>query len=406
MNLECRRDGVSGRLGSEGTPTSHEPFLCQLGGEWVLYHPLTDRLLVLNATARATWDLLNRGFKEREIASAFAEHFGISEERAVRDVTQVVAHLEDHRAYANLDRDHVDVGVAMAQGGKSAHAVGHNKSAQCGVFRLGRSRIRVLSSVAELDESFFLRFQHRATEDDPDAETLEVSVSGSVYRMTFRGRVLGEAATIHQAMWQLVDLLLSLEHPQRAPLAYCHAGAVSRGGQSLLMPGGSGVGKSTLTAFLAAQGFSYLGDDGIAIGEDDMSLLPLPTCLSIKAGSWAVLEPYYPALPKLTTVNRYGRSIRYVDPHGSYESRPTAAAPSAIVFPVYCPGTSTRLIPLRPSQTMIQLLEAHARLLGSATKERLGKLVRFVERTPAYELNYSELPGAMSAIEDMLASQP
>jgi hypothetical protein len=55
---------------------------------------------------------------------------------------------------------------------------------------------------------------------------------------------------------------------------------------------------------------------------------------------------------------------------------------------------------------MIQLLEAHVRLLGTATEERLSQFVRFVEQTPAYELTYSELPEAMSAIKDLLANHP
>lgn len=385
------------------------PFLCRLDDASVLYYPLTDRLLLLNATAKIVWDLHSRGLDQRAIASTFAEHFGISDGQASRDVAQVLANLTDeHFGDEEKVNDVVAAGPSVTGSGVVDW---ENELVCCGVFRFGRSRVSVLSALPELDASFFLRFQHRSI-DNVAADLLEISVRSpeAPYQLTFRGGVIAEAKTINQTNSQLMELLLSLEHPGQRFLAYCHAAAVSYRGRSLLMPGNSGVGKSTLTGYLVAHGFAYLGDDVIAIGEDDisLSLLPLPTCLSIKAGSWAILEPLFPALAKLVTLNRYERSFRYVAPQGNYESLQAAAAPSAIVFPSYSAGEATRLKPLRPLDTMIHLLEANVRLSGwgPATEEQLARFVRFVEQTPAYELSYSELPEAMKAIEELLGSQP
>jgi hypothetical protein len=261
----------------------HTPFfLCQLDEAYVLYYPLTDRLMLLNATGKIVWDLLNRGLEKREIGSAFAQHFGISDEQAARDVAQLLDDLTDEDP--NGERKEADASTAVQCATGTPELAWREKPASCGVFEFGRSSIKVFSSVADLDESFFQRFQHRAAGNRHVVDVLEISAatSDAAFRLTFCGRVIAEAATIHQTMWQLVQFLLSLEHPHKHSLAYCHAGAVSHMGRSLLMPGGSGVGKSTLTGFLAAHGFAYLGDDAIAIAEEDMSLLPLPTCLSIK----------------------------------------------------------------------------------------------------------------------------
>lgn len=171
-----------------------------------------------------------------------------------------------------------------------------------------------------------------------------------------------------------------------------------------MIPGNSGTGKSTLTAFLVANSFSYLGDDVVAIGSEGMALLPLPTCLSIKAGSWPLLESLYPVLPNLATLRRFGRSIRYVEPPGNYDALDAANAPAAIVFPAYCEGAATSLQPLPPVEAMIHLLGAHARLSHPGSGTKLAELVRFVERTPAYQLSYGELTGAMSALDDLLAA--
>jgi serine kinase of HPr protein (carbohydrate metabolism regulator) len=56
-----------------------------------------------------------------------------------------------------------------------------------------------------------------------------------------------------------------------------HAAAVSRGGHRVLLPGVSGIGKSTLTAYLGGHGFGYLGDDCVAMATAGWSLRPLST---------------------------------------------------------------------------------------------------------------------------------
>jgi hypothetical protein len=203
---------------------------------------------------------------------------------------------------------------------------------------------------------------------------------------------------------RLIQLLLKLEHPNTALLAYCHAAAVCRDGQSLLMPGRSGAGKSTLTGYLVANGFAYLGDDINAIGEDDAALLPLPSCLSIKAGSWPLIEQYFPVLRQRPTLSRYGRNIRYLEPEQNYETMFAATAPSAIVFPAYSVGAATQLRTLPPLETMIRMVGAHTTIFVPATEAKIAKLIRFVEQTPAYELTYSELPEAMRAIEGLLST--
>lgn len=53
---------------------------------------------------------------------------------------------------------------------------------------------------------------------------------------------------------------------------------------------------------------------------------------------------------------------------------------------------------------MIRLVGAHAALALPPTEDKLERLIRFVEETPAYELRYSNLPQAMRAVEDLLAT--
>lgn len=401
--------GISLRVSLASVAVNNEmesSWVYPFGDSYVLYYTVSDRLLVLNPTGKLVWEMLREGYGLEEISSTFAQHFSIPEERALEDIRQIYSEFGD----LSIGGDNEGInGVSFPLIARTHNSLetDQRRLEECGTFRFGESLVRVISSVAEVDRSYFSRFHHRSRDnrDVCNSDTLEISLSGRAYQLIFRGGLVGEAGTTAELISLVVKLLLELEHPNAPLLAYSHAGAVSRNGRSLLMQGGSGVGKSTLTAFLVANGFAYLGDDTIAIGENDASLLPLPTCLSIKSGSWGVLEEFYPVLPQLPIVSRYSRVLRYVEPQQNYQSVRAAVAPVAIVFPQYEEGKPTRLTALTPSQTMIRLIGAHARLSTPATQEKLAKLLSFVQHTPGFDINYSDLPSALTAIEELLAAQ-
>jgi hypothetical protein len=176
-------------------------------------------------------------------------------------------------------------------------------------------------------------------------------------------------------------------------------GGRERGGHSALLPSASGTGKSTFAADLAGHGFAYLGDDTIAMTRADWSLRPLPTCLSLKSGSWPILTALYPELPHLPIVLCHGRDVRYVEPR---QARYAGSAPSVILFPNYAKSGGTQLRALAPLQTMTRLIETSTDLHRPATGAALAEFLQFVERTPAYELVYRDLPSAKTVIEEWL----
>ena len=146
------------QISQDASRSRGDRFLCRLNEAWVLYDPVTDRLLILNATAKTVWDFLCQGCDQWEIARSFARNFGISEEAAARDVAHVLTDLtgDPPQAAQSGDAD------AWALDPSTSGNVDGAKLAECGVYRFGRSTIKVLSGIAELDKSFFLRFQQRA----------------------------------------------------------------------------------------------------------------------------------------------------------------------------------------------------------------------------------------------------
>src|SRR5262249_37136280 len=218
------------------------------------------------------------------------------------------------------------------------------------------------------------------------------------YRLIFREAAF-DAGSLAGLIGCAHELILNWEHPETEFLAYFHAAAVSRGELSILLPGVSGTGKSTLAAYLVAKGFDYLGDDCIALARSNRSLRPLPTCLSLKTGSWPILTPLYPELPSLPVINCHGRYSRYVQPR---KARHTGGERTVILFPSYAKSNTTRVTPLPALETMKRLIWIGTDLYRPTTHATLAEFLKFLEQTPAYELVYSDLSCAKSVIEQQL----
>src|SRR5689334_21394421 len=93
-----------------------------------------------------------------------------------------------------------------------------------------------------------------------------------------------------------------------------HAGAVARDGCAIGFPAPSGSGKTTLIAGLIARGFTYVSDDLVAVAAADGRVAPWPMPLSIKAGSWPLLEPLHPQLAEAPAILAGGRKARLLAP--------------------------------------------------------------------------------------------
>jgi Coenzyme PQQ synthesis protein D (PqqD) len=375
-----------------------EALALPLGEGWVLCRPDIERLAVLNATGKTVWDMLGGGLGQQEIAAAFAEHFGLPAEEALANIRAVIGGLEQAGFLAQQPVDAGAPGGACASHTKGP-AVTAGPNVNCGTFQFGDHRVEVHSNVACLGSDYFARFRNRVVDGAVEADVLEFSSAPGGYRLTFRGEVLADVSSLAQLIGRAHELILKWEHPECEFLAYFHAAAVSRGERSVLLPASSGAGKSTLTAFLANHAFAYLGDDSIAMTRLGWSLRPLPTCLSLKSGSWPILTAFYPELPCLPAVHCHGHEARYVEPRQVLQA---GNAPSFILFPSYAETGDVELRALAPLETMMRLIDAGTALRHPATSTTLAEFLQFVEQTPAYELVYSDLPSAKTAIEEWL----
>jgi hypothetical protein len=78
------------------------------------------------------------------------------------------------------------------------------------------------------------------------------------------------------------------------PFVVLHAGGVVLEEAGVIISGPSGAGKTTLTAALVRDGFSYLTDEALAIDPATSLLQPYPKALTIQRGSWELLADLRP----------------------------------------------------------------------------------------------------------------
>lgn len=179
-----------------------------------------------------------------------------------------------------------------------------------------------------------------------------------------------------------------------------HAGAVEKGGFTLLLPATPGSGKSTLTAALSQRGWRLLSDEFGAFDprSGTFSAVLKPTALKNQSigvirrfAPQAVLGPEFPN-------TRKGTVAHLAPQRDAVERRHEAARPGAVILPRWEAGSPTRLEPLSDNVVFAALAfnAFNYSLLGAIGFKAAVQLVR---QCPAWRLVYSDLEEALGTIE-------
>jgi hypothetical protein len=176
-----------------------------------------------------------------------------------------------------------------------------------------------------------------------------------------------------------------------------HAGMVAGKDDSLMLCAPREAGKSTLAAYLVAQGFDFVADEPALLDLASGTVAPLRLPISLKEGSWTVLQERWPQLASAPVhVRSDGARIRFLhakNPH----SRPRQV--TQIVFPSYRPHAAPELELLSLLRTL-QLLHKGGMLLAKGfSRERFESFLEWLVRIPGYRMQYASLEEAQLMLE-------
>jgi HprK-related kinase A len=186
-----------------------------------------------------------------------------------------------------------------------------------------------------------------------------------------------------------------------------HAGMVAKGDKAILMPGASGMGKSTLTAGMSFSGWRFFTDEFGLFDPLQGLFYPHPRPISLKNESIPILaERVGESYLSRPLYNTPKGTIRYIRPPAEALARMTEPArPSLILYPTFNSEATGTVEELPPH-------EAFAMLRGAAINcDRLGEtafraLADLTSRTRSLRLEYRSLDQALAMVSDLMDIAP
>jgi len=215
-------------------------------------------------------------------------------------------------------------------------------------------------------------------EREGDEPTFSLAHDG---RINF-SRLSGGAAGRHL----LERLLFHLADRSRDGLAL-HAAALSRGTGCVLFPGTTGSGKTTLSAWLATQGYTYLTDELVFVPAGSNEVVPFVRPLNVRKRAVSVLgltdEPHHSA--RLLS----GPDITLYWPDVEHRVPEVPVSISRIVFPKYDATATFEATRLSKAEAGLGLMSC---LINARNLEGHGfsEVARLVKTAPCFEVRYPD----------------
>ena len=176
-----------------------------------------------------------------------------------------------------------------------------------------------------------------------------------------------------------------------------HAGAVAYHKRVILLPGQSGSGKSTMSAWLTAHDFSYMTDELIFLPDNESApTIPFTRPVCIKSGAVPEIKTF---IQKDTLHYILDDEQGIIVPHRwlNPDFSIITSHPSLILFPAYQFASPLRIEKISSAQacTFLMACDVNARnLMDHGFKQ----IVRLARSTPAYRVTYGDFKGFGDAL--------
>ncbi|WP_226580568.1 PqqD family peptide modification chaperone [Acuticoccus sediminis] len=368
-----------------------------IGGSALLLDPAREAVFALDAQSAFLWCCLDDGLGEDDIVRVFADDFGVSRDEARQTVDGILASL-DRLVEAGAPEP-----AAHSPRPDPARAVAAPDREPSPVAPV---RVGLLGTVfdvtfpsSKLRESFLSAMGHLECQADGAGVEARVVEDADGYRVLVDGEVAEQCGEIAEVASQ-VKAALTHAAINRTDFDACvHAAVVSVGGRGVLLPAGSGSGKSCLALTLAGAGWSCLSDDLALFRLDGPTVQGVPAATCVKAAAWEAMTAIHPALETLPVHRRIdGKVIKYLSV-ARVDSAPEPVR--AIIFPTFEAGAGAELTRLLPEEALGEFLASILAWRARLTASVVDGLIGFIEATPCYRLRYGASEDAVAVFRGL-----
>lgn len=366
----------------------------------VLVDPRDARIAALGPVARFVWQGLADGLGAGLLVPAIADAF----DRPVVDVAaDIDTAIDAWRQAGLLDGCDGPPRAGPPRTGPDVPAPTGGAAASF-TFAIGTVVVGIDCDHAGVRDRMRALFRSHAS-DSPASLRLSLHARGAGgFRLCQDGRAPQDLDEDGEALGALFQRVLEHLNPCVDWLAMVHGGASALGDRAVLLPAAAGSGKSTLCAWLAARGFTPLGDDLIALAAPDGKVVPWPVPITLKQGSWAPLAGIWPDLAALPVESVLDRAVRFL-PTGDDAWTAAPAPVAAIVFPRFKAGAPAALTALAPFAALERLLSDRVWLGHPPSRDGVAAFLDWLRPLPCYALDYGELAAAEALIRPLLAGR-
>jgi hypothetical protein len=378
----------------------------ELGDELVIYRPENDKLFVLNHSAATIWQAWRRDEDIGRISRLLAEKYEAPIARLRNDTELMIGQWRNQGLIGNISNPETHIaelnGVQLPGQETPAALPGHWYSKR--YYRLYDFVILMRFADAGLEKAIHPLFAHLETGTCTKPETCFDLVSlDDHYQLQEKNRAVISYETLDMLAMGVFREAALRAYRERDTLLVIHGAAIADDEQCIVMPGAGGSGKSTLTAALLQQGFTYLSDDVVPIDRNTGHAIPLPICLNLKQGSLEVLK-LTSGSKSLHERKQENHQVWYFEPTGYRNNPPQGNYPvKYLVFPSYAAGGQTRLRALTAGQALQKLIESQSLIESQKDKKRVTELLNWLVKIPAYTLEYGSLNEATEDIASLLS---
>ena len=367
-----------------------------LGQSQLLARPGDWRLWLLNAEAACVWDWHRAGLDAEALAERLSREAGLTPANAREQIDTLLRNWR-HSGLLDpappLDSEEADWGLPPLSDPLSPWP------ADTLTLGIGDVRLGLWIEAEPLRQALWpLIAPLQANTDLTAGPLLRLQGSAENWALQWNHELLETGRGGAAVLAVLRELTERACRAAERLLVVHGAGLIGPDGAGVLLIAPGGSGKTTLAAALNAEGLPLLHDDVVPVTLDG-KLLGLGLPITLKAGSWPILQTLRPDLSETPIRQRLGQPVRLLPPRGLPVVLPISLG--VLVFPRYQPGAPAHVERLVPEAALQGLIEAEA-VIRHLTQDKLERLARWIESAPAWSLSYPDLASGLAGMRRIL----